>query len=533
MPISNPTGISTSQGRGQAQVFGDTYNSFFKDKLETAKAKDKEVTDAMAKLSEPGQLWSRDVGAFKPKLDNLRQFYRDNARDIIKGDFDTTLKLKQLQNDASQYITSSKSTEKYANDLLKAIQLNPKKYSDASKQQILDFANQRQAGDFDVSKLRLDPKYNVGDSIKSLQDSVGKLGYDLSKLTTETLKDGTTILVDEKGQNVGAIEDLIAVQKESDKGMYGDDQVNAEWTDDFMKSTVNSLRSFIDDKRTSKIVPDYSPYSSRTGKEQLLGASKIKDHIWHLQNYIPGRTEQELDLWKNVNIPSLGGVIKGVQHSNSDEKLKNQYKQGALIMDIATNPGTAQEKLVKKVIPLGGDNSWSELYGLVSSTGKFDKVNVDAFDQIPAYEPTAYEKGYVKPKAENVDDFKDSMINFFKDPLIGFLDKGKIGQRGYNNEFSALLSQARGKKPIDVVSNYLVGKKTESGKVIKEFSYDEDKKAYTVSYKDGTETSFNKNDETAIRDIIAYPIEGKSKILVEEEKKEVPSSGKKLPKLTF
>ena len=63
---SNPLGTSTGIGKGEAQVFGDTYNSVFKDKLAQAEKKDKELKDAMAKASDMSQLWSRDVSAFKP-----------------------------------------------------------------------------------------------------------------------------------------------------------------------------------------------------------------------------------------------------------------------------------------------------------------------------------------------------------------------------------------------------------------------------------------------------------------------------------
>ena len=79
---NNPTGLSTGQGKGAAQVFGSTYNPYFKERLTEAKKKDKEVTDAMAKASDTSQLWSRDVGAFKPMVNDLQKFYRDNARAV-------------------------------------------------------------------------------------------------------------------------------------------------------------------------------------------------------------------------------------------------------------------------------------------------------------------------------------------------------------------------------------------------------------------------------------------------------------------
>ena len=304
---NNPTGISTGQGKGEAQVFGSTYNPFFKDKLTDAKAKNKEVTDAMAKLSEPGNLWSRDVQSFKPKLDGLRQFYRDNAQKIIKGDFDTTLKLKELQNDASQYITSSKSTEKYANELLKDISDNPDKYSDASRQRVLDFVNQRQAGDFDISKLKLDPKYNVNDSIDALQKSVKNLGQQYGDLRIEET-DGVKYLVNESGQlkdeagNFLTIDNLVKTRLAGDLARYGDEQVGNIWTEDYKLGVHKMLEGSLGETRKTSMVQDFNPWSSGSGKKALESAKKLKKDAFFLQNWTPGKSEGILTNLANKDI---------------------------------------------------------------------------------------------------------------------------------------------------------------------------------------------------------------------------------------
>lgn len=456
---SNPTGISTGQGRGEAQVFGNTYNPFFKEKLTDAKAKNKEVTDAMAKLSDPGSLWSRDVQAFKPKLDGLRQFYRDNAQKIIKGDFDTTLKLKQLQNDASQYITSSKSTEKYANELLKMLNKPGANYSDESRQRVLDFVNQRQAGDFDISKLRLDPKYNVNDSIDALQKSVGNLGYDLSTLKivpkTITDKDGNktvkNILVTQEGQPAGAIEDLISQRVAGDRGLFGDDQINKMWTPDFMNKTVSGLKNFINTKTKTSQVKDDSYWSSGSGQKMLDAASKLKRDTGLIQNFIPGRSEAVI-----ANLADNGITVT---HTAQDESLAKEHpgKSGILVEE-----GYGDKR--KKYFIGTAAEDYKKLENLLRRTRLYSNMDEEALDKVPGFDATEEGKEIIKsqpkplPRAEEVNNYITLLSN--KLPKIDKDDINKLpskigGTDKFQNQLTNITERGIEGEGIEARSDFL------------------------------------------------------------------------------
>jgi len=43
MAVNNSTGITTGINKGEAQVFGDTYNPLFKDELANVKAKESDI----------------------------------------------------------------------------------------------------------------------------------------------------------------------------------------------------------------------------------------------------------------------------------------------------------------------------------------------------------------------------------------------------------------------------------------------------------------------------------------------------------
>ena len=255
---NNPTGLSTGQGKGAAQVFGSTYNPYFKERLTEAKKKDKEVTDAMAKVSDSSQLWSRDVGAFKPMVNDLQKFYRDNARAIIKGDFDATLKLKQKQNEMAQYVTSSKDAQKYANEMLKLVNKPGSNYTDDSRQKIFDFVNQAQAGNFDTSELILNEKYDASDALKAISGEVYKIGYKPESLYTT--KDG--IRVNTLAQSPEAVEEIVLKQRDNAIKFYGE-EARKYWTDEQTQEIIDQEIAMLGKKRTAFNKPSaYNPNGS-------------------------------------------------------------------------------------------------------------------------------------------------------------------------------------------------------------------------------------------------------------------------------
>lgn len=393
---SNPTGISTGQGRGEAQVFGNTYNPFFKEKLTDAKAKNKEVTDAIAKLSDPGSLWSRDVQAFKPKLDGLRQFYRDNAQKIIKGDFDTTLKLKELQNDASQYITSSKSTEKQYFEALKAVRDNPDKFYKKDVDRIMSFGSQGNAGNFDFSDSSLRPLYHSKNVVPDLQKQIKDLGYDLDQLEVKKII-GTDVevLVDSEGQKVD-IDALMSARKASDSAFYSEEQVNEIWTPEFSNNVESVLKDTINKNRKSSQVMDWKAKADyRSNINKAKNPLNISD-----------------DLTVKENIPTAwqeGGV--GVTSGDVTKKYPINFEPGKVKISFSGSPDAVYTsgEYKFKYAPKSGKEI--EDVKMNSSAGKDFDNNVlrEKFSDEGSYNLTGI-----------------SVVNAFADDAVGTKKKGSL-----------------------------------------------------------------------------------------------------------
>jgi len=153
---SNPTGISTGQGKGEAQVFGDTYNDYFKQKADAGAKKKAEIETALAQST--AGVWDRDLGMFKPQIEDIRKYVTDNARSIIDGDFDATIGFQKKQNDMLQFINSSKAAKKFYEQNLALYNKNPESYSDFSKADLQAYAST--PGDFG-SNIFLEGKFNI------------------------------------------------------------------------------------------------------------------------------------------------------------------------------------------------------------------------------------------------------------------------------------------------------------------------------------------------------------------------------------
>jgi len=246
---SNPLGTSTGIGKGEAQVFGSTYNSIFKDKLAQAEKKDKELKGAMAEASDMSQLWSRDLSAFKPMVNEYQNFVRQNAKALIKGDFDATVKNQQMMNKLTQYASSSKESQKIYNDMLKAAILSPKKYYKKDVDNLRSFGDSNHSGDFDYSKYPLNPKIDMSVISEKLQKAVQKFG------TTE----GGFKYVEQKdaqGDVVGRylksrtsnkqldLQSLVEGERMAAVGYYGKEQTEEEFGDDAVDNLLKTLPNF-------------------------------------------------------------------------------------------------------------------------------------------------------------------------------------------------------------------------------------------------------------------------------------------------
>ena len=254
---SNPLGTSTGIGKGEAQVFGSTYNSIFKDKLAQAEKKDKELKDAMSKASDMSQLWSRDVAAFKPMVNEYQNFVRENARALIKGDFDATVKNQQMMNNLTQYASSSKEAQKFYNDSLKAMRDHPNMYYDKDESKLMDFGASTHSGDFDYSKYGLRPKMDVTKITDNLKANVQKFGTIPGGLSFVEKKNdsGEVIaryLIDSKGNKRADLNELVDNAIINSKRDFGEPQASEKLNDEWRESTLKELKNYLKDERIVK-----------------------------------------------------------------------------------------------------------------------------------------------------------------------------------------------------------------------------------------------------------------------------------------
>lgn len=500
---SNPLGTSTGLGKGEAQVFGDTYSSFFKDKLAQAEKKDKELKDAMAKASDMSQLWSRDVAAFKPMVNEYQNFVRENARALIKGDFDATVKNQQMMNNLTQFASSSKEAQKFFNDMLKSAVNNPDKFYSKDLDRIREFGSSTHSGDFDYSKYPVRPKIDMSAIQAKLQKAVSNFGTTPGGVEVVEAKnaDGEvvgTYLKSREGNLSLDLNKLIESERMAATGFFGQEQVDEEFNQDVVNNLLKTLPNFLEQKENIKMFPsDRSYYASGRGQQKLKTASLMKQFIAQSQNYIEGKTESALDVLVNLKTPN--GVIKRVRHSNSSEDLKNKYKEGKVIIEYVKDQGTPEQKIVTEVLDT---DKFDIFYDLFKKSNKFSDVDKEDLEEVPEYEFSKEDRQKLKGQEEvtgAVDEY-DSLISFFKNPIETVKE---IGESLYDsNTKSYIISKSQSQiTPFDAMAEKLKGKTVDqdyynqAGGKIKSITKDEDNGVIRVNFegKRGDGASERKN----------------------------------------
>lgn len=457
---SNPLGTSTGLGKGEAQVFGDTYSSFFKDKLAQAEKKDKELKDAMAKASDMSQLWSRDVAAFKPMVNEYQNFVRENARALIKGDFDATVKNQQMMNDLTQYASSSKEAQKFFNDMLKSAVNNPDKFYSKDLDRIREFGSSTHSGDFDYSKYPVRPKIDMSAIQEKLQKAVSNFGTTPGGVEVVEAKnaDGEvvgTYLKSREGNLSLDLNKLVESERMAATGFFGQEQVDEEFNQDVVNNLLKTLPNFLELKENIKILPpDRGYYASGRGQQKLKTASLMKQFIAQSQNYIKGKTESALDVLTNLKTPN--GVIRRAYHSNSSEDLKNKYKEGKVIIEYVKDQGTVKERIVTEVLDT---DRFDVFYDLFKKSNKFSDVDKEDLEEVPEYEFSKEDRQKLEGQEEvtgAVDEY-DSLISFFKNPLETVKE---VEPSGYDsNTKSYIINKSQSQiTPFDAMAEKLKGK---------------------------------------------------------------------------
>lgn len=520
--MADPLGISTGQGQGRAQVFGDTYNDYFAEKVKTGTEEKKTQQAELAKLQSADGLWDRDNELFKPKIENLRKYYRENARKIIQGDFDATTNLEAMKNDLTQFVGSSKASKEYYIDLKKKIAADPDKYSDATKARMDEY--QRTGGRFD-NDISFSSKYNASDTIDNLSKKVKEAGYDLNEIEFGKDKEGKTFMIDTQGQRLD-IDKLVESVLTAEDSFYGDNQVSEYWNEEGRKDQIkNVLSSLPGSKRITKYSPnEREPYSAKKIKNQATRRKILINNV----KYNTKEALAALGNLKNQKNKDSGNTITDIRVLKPGERgvlnrtVYVEYDDGSVdYMDVTDE---------------GFD---TEFNAFISSTGESEVLSDDDLYKVP---DAPIPEGYSIPKSKGsmlANDLNTLLLGDDLDNrLKGYTNRvamaKRIGSKSLRSKIGDPLTTSDSEEKISgLLTDVFSGKPYKGGKVQK-ITYNSNlssKDEYKVVYLDsnGTEQEvlIKSTDEEGVAELSGMKKTKGTKVEVEEEV--VPSTKKREP----
>lgn len=355
--MANPLGISTGQGKGLAQVFGDTYNDYYKEKADEGAKKKAELEAAMAKSS--AGVWDRDLGLFKPMREDLRKYVQDNARDIIDGKFDANVGWQKKQDELLQFINSSKAAKTFYEKNAALFNANPDKYSELSKQDLDDYA--RTAGRFD-SNIFLEGKFDAQKSIDAMTDDLAKVQYKVDSVGAKVYGiDGKEFLVETSSQRKEAAKNILDARIARDKDMYRRQAENYWNKPDNYNNQLKMLENALGSKvETKQFYESKDSTGLKPEKEKLEILRDVEEYT-----VIPFAFEKD---------GKLSTTVQGNQKINKDFKVS--FKSGVF----KGRPSTS-------AIPIGGAYAYSQYETDPSDpTGKRQKLKEGTYAAIPGKE---------------------------------------------------------------------------------------------------------------------------------------------------
>tara|TARA_R110001599_G_scaffold167273_1_gene357200 strand:+ start:2613 stop:4229 length:1617 start_codon:yes stop_codon:yes gene_type:complete len=497
---SNPLGTSTGIGKGEAQVFGSTYNSIFKDKLAQAEKKDKELKGAMAEASDMSQLWSRDVSSFKPMVNEYQNFVRQNAKALIKGDFDATVKNQQMMNKLTQYASSSKESQKFYNDSLKAM-LGSDKFYKKDVDKLRSFGDVNNSGNFDYSKYGVNPKIDVAAINKGLQESVSKMGLNVEKLELKTVGN-ERVLVDKSTNKDVDLKPLISMAYQSAVAQGGQEQADEFLNQEWENNLIENLPNFLKETRKTTMPYKVKPVSDTAGGQNAIAlANRRKEMIYKISHNI--NADEELKNFEGKFNPSISGgksqvVIAELLEPGAGSTVPNRT------VHFQTEDGTDYYYDVT-------NSNWNNSFNSIISNFK-GQANLDdnALAKVDDYVPKSGEEGTEALRGGSLE--RQGMYDFLKGyDKIEDLDLEELREiikrtksptvksrlRKYNTDLKSSDEDVKEEAFSKLLSNEFKGKSFD-GKEIKEIesvSPGGGSDFITLKYKDGTTKKIKLDDK--------------------------------------
>jgi len=361
---SNPTGISTGQGKGEAQVFGDTYNDYFKQKADAGAKKKAEIETALAQST--AGVWDR-----------------------------------------VQFINSSKAAKKFYEQNLALYNKNPESYSDFSKADLQAYAST--PGDFG-SNIFLEGNFDPRESLNAMSSDLKGVQYTSDGNPYELDLGGAKYAVHTSSQRKEAAKEILDAQIARDRKMYRR-QADRYWTPQEIANQQKRLEDSLGKKLTYKQEGSGSnPYG--TGYQKKLDlAEQLRKDAYLLQVYTDG-SDEVMQRWA-----ASDPKILSIQHTMSDEGLKKKYAgAGGIVVRRDSGDGVREDFIPSK--------DYDTFLTNLRKTRLYANVDQAILDKVPGYSPTASQQAdaaLAPDKPYATQDVTDA------NTLLSNLPTGKVG----------------------------------------------------------------------------------------------------------
>ncbi len=221
MATRSGLGVSTGIGKGEAQILTPFKSDYYKNKANLAlKEKEKQEKEMASIGSMP--VWSRDLGLFNKKRQEVIDFSTNNHRSLIEGDYDKKAKFNSMMAGLAQFAASSNAAQKgdIANKAI--ISKDDTKIYQGSKDEELAFS--LDPGNFNVPILR--QNFNSEEFLTDLNSSIAKLDPRFEGFNKQNI-DGTNMLINKSSVDEQDIRALIDSKTASYSKLFGEDQVQS------------------------------------------------------------------------------------------------------------------------------------------------------------------------------------------------------------------------------------------------------------------------------------------------------------------
>ena len=256
--MADPLGVSTGQGRGFAQDFGDTYNPYFKEETVKKEAKiakaDKTISDALGTISTK-DLWNKDIPILNEQKKVINKWVGDNYRDILRGDLNALTEFQDQVDSISNTVASSKYARDQFYQKIKPVLDNPELYEDGVLEQIEMYG--KDPGKWDIENLFLDKKFDQIDFEKSLATSVNALVTDPTPLKLESTNEAGDKIYTSTERTSNEAMDQLAL-----KLWENTPNIRKSYSD--LEALKKDVYKYRDNKMSSQVK---SPYSGNSGDD--------------------------------------------------------------------------------------------------------------------------------------------------------------------------------------------------------------------------------------------------------------------------